>query len=175
MPANFYFIKTACAQRNFCPLTPHTQSFSPLNFFIAIGRFAEGAYPSTAPAFRRELSFLCVSIRRKFLLTPRMLRVVISFSSFSSSLLFRRLFSEVFSAARIFKSLFRSLMLFCFPLYREAFLYPSRPFPASRRLRSVSLPSPTSPPTTIYQSRKGRIFCFDVAFSSRRKIFMKIL
>ena len=70
MPANFYFIKTACAQRNFCPLTPHTQSFSPLNFFIAIGRFAEGAYPSTAPAFRRELSFLCVSIRRKFLLTP---------------------------------------------------------------------------------------------------------
>lgn len=116
MPANFYFIKTACAQRNFCPLTPHTQSFSPLNFFIAIGRFAEGAYPSTAPAFRRELSFLCVSIRRKFLLTPRMLRVVISFSSFSSSLLFRRLFSEVFSAARIFKSLSRSLMLFCFPI-----------------------------------------------------------
>lgn len=110
-----YFIKTACAQRNFYPLTPHTQS-APLNFLIAIGRFAEGAYPSKAPAFRRELSFLCVPIRRKFLLTPRMLRVAISFFSFSSFLPFRRLFSEVFSAARIFKSVSRSVMLFCFPI-----------------------------------------------------------
>ena len=115
MPANFYFIKTACAQRNFYPLTPHTQS-APLNFLIAIGRFAEGAYPSKAPAFRRELSFLCVPICRKFLLTPRMLRVAISFFSFSSFLPFRRLFSEVFSAARIFKSVSRSVMLFCFPI-----------------------------------------------------------
>jgi len=101
MPANFYFIKTACAQRNFSPLTPHRQS-APLNFFVTIGRFAEGAYPSTAPAFRRELSFLCVPIRRKFLLTPCMLRVVISVFSFSSFLPFRRSFSEIFNATRIF-------------------------------------------------------------------------
>ena len=101
MPANFYFIKTACAQRNFSPLTPHRQS-APLNFHIAIGRFAEGAYPSTAFAFPMRIIISLRSYPPKFLLTPCMLRVVISVFSFSSFLPFRRSFSEIFNATRIF-------------------------------------------------------------------------